>query len=306
MIQDDEYIQTLIDLGLTLLQAKTYLALAKLEKAEVKTISKSSNVARQDIYRIMPTLEKLGLAEKIIVTPIMYKAIPLRKGLSILLQCRTEENSELQKKTRALINNFRKDNFRTALQKEDSQFIITSEKTLFNKKIAKATDAAQTSKDAIYSLEGFDAMLFHHLQHIKKAIRRGVRIRVIIEKPESEEISPRIAQNLKKNPLFKLKYISDDFPVCMVLFDNKEANIRISDGTVPSFWSNNPSVVKLATSYFEAVWKEAHENFNPDQKQKKRLTRKSAKPKQPQTANSQHATKLTKSSRRIGSVSKST
>jgi DNA polymerase III alpha subunit len=55
-----------MDLGLTLLQAKIYLALSKTGKATIKTISKASNSARQDIYRIMPTLQKLGLAEKII------------------------------------------------------------------------------------------------------------------------------------------------------------------------------------------------------------------------------------------------
>jgi sugar-specific transcriptional regulator TrmB len=64
MIQDD--IQTLTDLGLSLLQAKTYLNLAKLGKANVQTIAKASNVARQDIYRVMPKLQKLGLAEKFI------------------------------------------------------------------------------------------------------------------------------------------------------------------------------------------------------------------------------------------------
>jgi len=85
MIQD-EHIQALMGFGLTLLQAKIYLNLVKLEKADVKTLSKASNVARQDIYRIMLTLQKLGLTEKIIAKPTMYKATPIKEGLSILLQ----------------------------------------------------------------------------------------------------------------------------------------------------------------------------------------------------------------------------
>ena len=59
MIQD-EHIQTLIGFGLTLLQAKIYLNLAKLEKADVTTLSKASNVARQDIYHAT----KAGLDRK--------------------------------------------------------------------------------------------------------------------------------------------------------------------------------------------------------------------------------------------------
>ena len=83
-MNQEEHIQTLTNLGLSFLQAKTYLNLAKLEKADVRTISTISNVARQDIYRIMPTLEKLGLAEKILGKPNMYKANPIKEGVSLL------------------------------------------------------------------------------------------------------------------------------------------------------------------------------------------------------------------------------
>jgi sugar-specific transcriptional regulator TrmB len=69
-----------MDLGLTSLQAKTYLALVTLGKANVQTIAKASNVARQDVYQVMPTLQKLGLGEKIIAKPIIYEATP--KGRS--------------------------------------------------------------------------------------------------------------------------------------------------------------------------------------------------------------------------------
>jgi DNA-binding IclR family transcriptional regulator len=54
------------------LKSKVYLTLATLGKADVKTIAKASNIARQEIYRIMPTLQKLGLTEKIITNPTMY------------------------------------------------------------------------------------------------------------------------------------------------------------------------------------------------------------------------------------------
>ena len=95
---EDECVQILTDLGLTLLQARTYFALSKLRKATIKTISKASNIARQDVYRIMPALEKLGLAEKIIATPTMYKATPIKEGIYFLLQKKTQQYNELKKK----------------------------------------------------------------------------------------------------------------------------------------------------------------------------------------------------------------
>jgi sugar-specific transcriptional regulator TrmB len=302
MTQDD-HIQTLRALGLTLLQAKTYLALAKLENAEVKTIAKTSNMARQDTYRVMPTLEKLGLAEKIIATPTMYKATPLSVGLSTLLQRKTEDAVELQKKTNELINDFKKKNTEITHQKDEPQFIITSEKALFKKRIAEAIDAAQKSNDVIFAQEGFQGMLFYHLQHVKRAMKRGVKIRVITEKPENQQLTQRSAQRLLKNPLFKLKYVSDQAPVYMVTFDNREVNLCIADGAVPSFWSNHPNIVKLAANYFDDLWSKADDEINADQKLKRGAR---AKPKQPQTANSQPATNLITSSSCIGAIAKST
>jgi sugar-specific transcriptional regulator TrmB len=99
----DERVQILMRLGLTLLQAKVYLALCKTGMATVKTIYNSSNIARQEIYRIMPTLQKLGLAEKILFTPIKYRPTPIKDGYYLLLQKKTSEHSDLQNKTIELI-----------------------------------------------------------------------------------------------------------------------------------------------------------------------------------------------------------
>jgi sugar-specific transcriptional regulator TrmB len=56
LIKDSEYIQTLMSLGLTFLQAKVYLSLVALGKSDAKTISKASDIVREEIYRIMPYL----------------------------------------------------------------------------------------------------------------------------------------------------------------------------------------------------------------------------------------------------------
>ena len=85
MIQD-EYIQTLTELELTLLQAKAYITLARLGKADVNSISKASNLARTDVYRVMLILERLGLAERIIDKKTVYKATPIKEGILILLE----------------------------------------------------------------------------------------------------------------------------------------------------------------------------------------------------------------------------
>jgi sugar-specific transcriptional regulator TrmB len=257
MLQNDKTIEILMNLGLTYLQAKTYLTLTQLEKAEAQKISKASDVARQDIYRIMPTLEKLGLAEKVIGTPILYKATPLKEGSLMLLQKRTKEHTTLQEKIKLLLNSNQEGNINTIFHEENSQFIITSERKLFLKKMEKSASEVQLSENDILPSDGVKTMLFYHSQSLKRAMARGVKIRIITERSEGK--STRNEQAIKKNPLFELKYSSTPIPVVMVIFDSKEVNIRVSDrdAVVPSLWTNNPNVVKLAEIYFENTWNNA-------------------------------------------------
>lgn len=252
-MNQDENIQTLMGFGLTFLQASIYLNLAKLGKADVKTLAKASNVARQDIYRIMPTLQKLGLTEKIIAKPTMYKTTPIKEGLLILFQNRKKEYAELQKKATLLINNFQTNTAKIAPQEEDTQFIITSEITRFLKRHKSLAQKAQTSIDSIIPLNSSRSKLHESLSDLNESIRRGVKIRVITKQVEKKNL-PRELQILEKNPLCELKYSAQPPNFGMYIFDDKEVTIATTKDGLPSLWSNNPNVVEIASSYFNEMW----------------------------------------------------
>jgi len=253
MIQD-EHIQTLTGFGLTFLQAKTYLALVKLGKADVNTIAKASNVARQDIYRIMPTLQKLGLTEKIIAKPTMYKATRIKEGLSILLQNRKTEIAELQKKTKSLINDFQANNAKIPFKEEETQFTITSEITRLLKMHINQAQKAQESIDIMIPLISVPLKVTEEWSNFNKALKRGVKIRLITQKPKVET-ALTVWQALVKNPLFELKYLAAPINFGMHIFDRKELTVAVSaKKLLPCLWSNNPHVVELAVSYFNEMW----------------------------------------------------
>ena len=60
-MSDDENTDLLLGLGLSLNQARVYLAILKLEKTTVASVTRFSKVRREDVYRILPSLEKMGL-----------------------------------------------------------------------------------------------------------------------------------------------------------------------------------------------------------------------------------------------------
>ena len=248
-----------MSLGLTYLQAKTYLALTQLEKAGAKQISKVANVARQDIYRIMPTLEKLGLAEKIVATPIVYKATPLKEGSIMLLQERTMEHTMLRKKVKFLLNNDKEKNVDATIHEETPQFIIISEKKLLAKKFQTSFLEAQTC-DVIIPGTSWSVFMFLFFECIKAALAKGAKIRMITEKTEIDSSLSRKLETLKKSPLFEIRFVSTPIVFKITVFNGSEVNMCISNTSdLPSMWTDNPQFLKAVQTIFENEWNSAQD-----------------------------------------------
>ena len=97
------------------------MALVLNESCTAKTLSCLSKVTRQDIYRIMPKLQTLGLAQKILSIPTEWEAAPIDEGLTILLERKNKQFSELQEKTTKLLDNLREISKRTENREKGSE-----------------------------------------------------------------------------------------------------------------------------------------------------------------------------------------
>ncbi|MGD6807394.1 MAG: TrmB family transcriptional regulator [Candidatus Bathyarchaeia archaeon] len=257
-MQNVEAVDVLVKLGLTELQAKTYLTLTQLKTAEVKKIAAQSNIARQDIYRIMPVLEELGLVEKIIATPILYKAIPLSEGTLMLFQRRKEEEAKLKSSLKLLVDN-REENSKMAPQEENLEFVITSERKRFVRRLEKSISKAARC-EMICPGEAFGFVIFNFYESLISALSEGRKVRVITQKTNMNLDITRKLGNLCDSLNFEIKFVTSPIDLGMIILD-KEVNICISDWKeVPSLWTNNRQILKLAQSVFEKEWS-AHNGF---------------------------------------------
>ncbi|MCX8150816.1 MAG: hypothetical protein N3D85_04885 [Candidatus Bathyarchaeota archaeon] len=254
-----------MDLGLTLVQAKAYLALCRLDCATIKSISKMSNLARQDVYRIMPSLQKMGLVEQVISNPTKYHAVPIKKGVYSLLQHHIEEQEKLTKKTTELLNHLKEDDLKTTFTaQEEPQLLIISELSLLFKKLMNGTRASQVSIDSVGTWEAFDGVTSNGLSDFKKALHRGVRIKSITERPPNGKSLPSYVKTLQKHPLYEVRFVSPPAPITMAILDKREVSICISApaGNSPSsLWSSNRVIVNLALNYFEEIWNKASKSI---------------------------------------------
>jgi sugar-specific transcriptional regulator TrmB len=254
-----QFIETLERFGLSRLQARTYLCLLVLRQADVKTIARESDVARQEIYRIMPTLEKLGLEERILGKPIMYRATPLTKALAILADQYKEKYADVLKSKKWLLDNFPIGEDTRALEDEDTQFSIISEPTLFinlNKKLVERTDYGL---DTITPLPQIchPPKLNQLWTNLVKCLphKKDVVIRVITEKSKKDNL-PKV---LTSQSCIEIRYLPEPLRFGMHIFDDREMTMTISQTSgLPCLWSNNHNQLKLAKKYFEVLWAESN------------------------------------------------
>lgn len=254
-----ERIQTLIDLGLTSLQARIYLALYQTGTSEAATISKATKVARSDVYRTMYKLQQLGLLEKEITNPIRFRPIPIETGIAILLERKAKKYNELKSKTNSLLLTLKKKTICEKPFQGESKFVLIPSKEVLIQRLRKAIGNTQTSIDVSTSSKRFIFACYRLAESLEKAWSRGVKGRVIIE--ETEEPFLEVAKAAWKNPSAKIRYVPTIPKTVMAMYDKKEVFIYVKPKagleSSPALWSNNPSLLAMAEECFETLWKTA-------------------------------------------------
>jgi sugar-specific transcriptional regulator TrmB len=216
---------------------------------EVGKISKISKIARQDIYRTLPQLEAKGLVEKIISSPTKYKPIPFEDGLRLLMKRDSEKHKEVQKRAESVLE---KAVVPVAdVVEDDSSFVIGSELALLMKRIKERINSTSESIDLIYYKQ-LKTILFHTSEEFRRALNRGVKVRVISRKEIYETFDENLRALMQKN--FDLRYTKEEIPVGLSIFDGKEVILRTGKSIVPSLMTNNENFVRLAKVYYETMW----------------------------------------------------
>jgi len=258
--------ELLTGLGLTSRQSKIYLAIALLEMATAKTISKLSGVRRENIYRTIPQLQEVGLIEKIIDTPIKFKAIEIEDAVSILLNRKIRQMEKMQKEAEAVIENFKKGAYTRGLKiEEKTEFILIPKKIALTHRKIQSINNAEKSIDVITTLKRLSQAGPNYFIAADEALKRGVKIRVITEKPTKELELPisRKSTQKSKNNATKFRYSKQPIKNVIAIIDTKEVYIvtiphsRLEES--PALWSNNPSLIDIIQNYFEKLWNDSLE-----------------------------------------------
>jgi len=263
LLPSEKNVEILTDFGLTGNQAKVYLAAARLRLASVGQISKVSKVRREDVYRILPKLEKMGLVERLLGKPTKIRATPAEEALSILIKHEEDTArkrvSALKTKTKTFLKHFTPAP-RLELKETTSFTLLAKRENIMSKTMA-IMKKAEKNIDIVCSRTKLMQLIHELSEQINEAAKKDVKIRIVSEMPEpsdsipriiEEQTSPGISLDLRYTDLHSGHYMIVDFKEALIA-TTTAGNLAQN----PLLWTNSDSLVGVFQKDFENLWHNA-------------------------------------------------
>jgi sugar-specific transcriptional regulator TrmB len=262
MLSLDKHADTLSHFGLTHNKAKAYLAMVQLGIASIREVSNTSEIRREEIYRMLPDLEKLGLIEKVLGKPLKIKATPVDTALFLLIerekQLTEDKLSSLIDKKETFLSDFKVYNLQSERKDSKANFSLIMPREAVISKGASMLDAAKRSMDIVTSFDGvrmLQNMISNFDEVAMNAVRKGVKMRIVVSTSEQRELVLRIQGEYQK--LMEIRYCNQSLNHYTIV-DYEEALISTSTepliGNTPYLWTNNRNLIEILKVDFERVW----------------------------------------------------
>jgi sugar-specific transcriptional regulator TrmB len=248
-----EDVQTLTFLGLTNLQAKVYLSFLNIGTTTAKTIAKNTDVARQDVYRILAELEKIGLVQKIFSTPTQYTPVTPDNAVDILLERRQREHLNSLDKAKEFCQRYKN---KKILPVEDAHFVLIPPKQRYLQKSKELYENTQVCIDVFTTVQRARVDLQIFKDEYKMALKKGVKVRYLVGKTENENEN---IDTTIRNPFFELKIITVPKQLApFTIYDQKDLLMVTTEKEQvyqsQTLWTNNPLIVNSLLNYFDLLW----------------------------------------------------
>jgi sugar-specific transcriptional regulator TrmB len=260
MMSDDENTDLLLGLGLTLNQARVYLAILKLEKTTVGKVSKFSKVRREEVYRILPALEKKGLVERLLGKPTEVRATVISDALAFLVAEEKRKSDERLLGLKSTVKKLSLKEWTQRVSEEENIYILIPDRKAI---LAKTSGLLKDSRKEIALIADkgiIIRILSKFADECKQAIKEGVKIRLIFEGENPDGLLKEKVKKLIGIPSVHIKFYREPLNH-FIMSDDKEALITTSKesglGQSPSLWTNNINLIGVLRTGFESDWAKA-------------------------------------------------
>lgn len=251
----EEGVELLVGLGLTERQARVYLALLRIGAARVRAIADAAQFSRQEVYSLLAGLHQMGLVQQSFTVPINYTAIPIAEAIKLLLKQKTTQLTLISQKAKEVAKKFDFYSSHMSLESKPSFGMICGVDR--GKRYKKALEETQHTLEVVTGWLSFKQLCFRFETLFQEALKRGIIIRIIVERPLNHQLPRWVEMALLEHSNFTLKTIPYTPAAAITLFDRSQAAIAHSShpgfNAVPVLWTTHSALIAVCQAYFNAL-----------------------------------------------------
>jgi HTH-type transcriptional regulator, sugar sensing transcriptional regulator len=244
-------IPELKELGLNEYESKAYAALAELGQATGRDIAKKANLPKTRIFDVLRSLSSLGLISLLGKKPMIWSIIRPEVGIKSLVD---EKIASLTKIEKSISKKFCQIKAGKPGAIHEDVVVITGYEKLF---FMLNTYLKKTEKEYNIFSVGED-IPYTHLLECKRAIKRGVKIRLIATKYDD---SNKMILKKRIDDRWEVRYLLGSGSWTFAVLDEAcLINVRnplIKDERITIFFENS-DLSKALNEYYKQLWKRSN------------------------------------------------
>jgi sugar-specific transcriptional regulator TrmB len=249
--------------GFTFNQAKVYLSIIQSGATHVGRISENTQIHRQDVYKLLPKLEKMGLITKTIDKPFMIEAIPVEKALDNLV---SRERKKALERISHLENNLQDvvDELKEQPRiKEEARFtLLTTDEAIKNRENLTFKNMKKNCL-LVTNIEYINSPFMHYFRDFLRTVANNkAKIRlIIVTKDDNDTVKQTLEKLAPITRQFTVKLINKIICKNFRIIDDKEVWIATQQKTEKGYpcmlCTNDQNIIDVYEENFKKTWNHA-------------------------------------------------
>jgi sugar-specific transcriptional regulator TrmB len=267
-MSQEKVLKVLSDLGLTRLDSKIYIYLAKNGPKEGKEISRALKVQRPQLYRSLKTLQKKAIVSATLERPAKFSAVSFERAVDLFIRTKLEEAQKIQNEKSELLSSWQGIKVR-AVPDTSARFMVIEGTNLIYSRIKQMINETKNQLSIISTVSGLAradrfGLLDSHFKHPQLS---NVQFRLLTHLTEDNvhtihallDETPKTELRFEiRNPdlgsrLFPRMVIRDEEEI--MFFINPKVEYSASEQDNLCLWTNCSSLIHSFLTLFEELWR---------------------------------------------------
>jgi sugar-specific transcriptional regulator TrmB len=266
-VSQEKVMKTLLDIGLTKLDSKVYIYLAKRGPQKGKEISKALKVQKPQLYRSLKNLQSKAIVSATLERPARFSAVSFEKVLDLFIRAKMEEAQNLQHEKNKLVSSWKAIHV-SATPDHSARFMVIEGRKIIYSKIKQMINETKGQLSIISTVTGLaradqfgllntnfngqmPSIQFRFLTYLSK--ENVDAMQALLKETPTSKMSFEIRNpNIGSSP-FPRMVIKDEEEV--VFFINPKVDGAMSEQDNLCLWTNCKSLISSFLAMFEELWR---------------------------------------------------